>query len=54
MFPRETSVILTHGSALRAPIAELGNNGRNALAAGAREANDRDEIVASSESQAGE
>jgi formate hydrogenlyase transcriptional activator len=41
----ERSVILTHGTALQAPIAELGNNGRNAPVAGTREANERDEIV---------
>jgi formate hydrogenlyase transcriptional activator len=41
----ERSVILTHGTALRAPVAELGNNGRNALLAGLRETNERDEIV---------
>jgi formate hydrogenlyase transcriptional activator len=41
----ERSVILTHGPALQAPIAELGNNGRNAPVAGTREADERDEIV---------
>jgi formate hydrogenlyase transcriptional activator len=41
----ERSVILTHGRALRAPVAELGNNGRNALLACSRETNERDEIV---------
>jgi formate hydrogenlyase transcriptional activator len=41
----ERSVILTHGTALQAPIAELGNNGRSAPVAGTREANERDEIV---------
>ena len=41
----ERSVILTHGTALRAPVAELGNNGRNALLAGLRETHERDEIV---------
>jgi len=41
----ERSVILTHGTALRAPVAELGNNGRNAMLAGLRETNERDEIV---------
>src|SRR5712671_6632880 len=41
----ERSVILTHGTALQAPIAELGNNGRSAVAAGSRESNERDEIV---------
>jgi hypothetical protein len=38
-------VILTHGAALQAPIAELGCNGRNASLAGTREANEHDEIV---------
>src|SRR5467141_1440422 len=41
----ERSVILTHGPALQAPIAELGGNGRTAPAAGTREANERDEMV---------
>ena len=41
----ERSVILTHGAALQAPIAELGRNGGNASLAGAREANEHDEIV---------
>src|ERR1700732_146459 len=41
----ERSVILTHGAALQAPVAELGNNGRKALLAGSRETNERDEIV---------
>jgi DNA-binding NtrC family response regulator len=41
----ERSVILTHGAALQAPIAELSYNGRNAPVAGTYEANDRDEIV---------
>jgi formate hydrogenlyase transcriptional activator len=41
----ERSVILTNGTALRSPIAELGNNGRSAPVAGTREANERDEIV---------
>src|SRR5216684_9258601 len=41
----ERSVILTPGTALQAPIAELSNNGRNAPVAGTREANERDEIV---------
>jgi formate hydrogenlyase transcriptional activator len=41
----ERSVILTHGAALQAPIAELTNNGRTSPVAGAREANERDEIV---------
>jgi len=38
-------VILSHGTALQAPIAELGNNGRSAAVAGTREAHERDEIV---------
>jgi formate hydrogenlyase transcriptional activator len=41
----ERSVILTRGTALQAPIAELGNNGRNAPVVGTREANEHDEIV---------
>jgi formate hydrogenlyase transcriptional activator len=41
----ERSVILTHGSSLEAPIAELGYNGRNALLATTREANEHDAIV---------
>jgi len=41
----ERSVILTHGTALQAPIGELTNNGRTAPVAGTREANERDEIV---------
>jgi formate hydrogenlyase transcriptional activator len=41
----ERSVILTRGSALQAPIAELTYNGRNASLAGTREANKYDEIV---------
>jgi formate hydrogenlyase transcriptional activator len=41
----ERSVILTHGVALQAPIAELGRNGRNVPVAGTREATERDEIV---------
>jgi formate hydrogenlyase transcriptional activator len=41
----ERSVILTHGTALQAPIAELGSNGKIAPVAGTREANERDEIV---------
>jgi formate hydrogenlyase transcriptional activator len=40
----ERSVILTHGPALQAPIAELGNNGRDVVA-GTTEADERDEIV---------
>jgi len=41
----ERSVILTHGSALQVPISELTNNGRNAPAAGTREAGERDHIL---------
>jgi len=41
----ERSVILTLGSALQAPVAELGNNGRNAPQSGRREAHERDEIL---------
>jgi formate hydrogenlyase transcriptional activator len=41
----ERSVILTHGTALEAPIAELSNNGRTTPVTGTREANERDEIV---------
>ncbi len=41
----ERSVILTHGSALQVPIAELGNNGKAAPVAGTRDANERDEIL---------
>src|SRR5258708_31819418 len=41
----ERSVILSHGTALQAPIAELGNNGRSAAAAGTRAAHEPDEIA---------
>jgi formate hydrogenlyase transcriptional activator len=41
----ERSVILTQGTALHAPIAELGNNGRTVPVMGTREANEGDEIV---------
>src|ERR1700720_2501647 len=41
----ERSVILTHGTALHAPIGELGGNGKTIFAAGAREADGRDEIL---------
>ena len=41
----ERSVILTHGTALQAPIAELSNNGRTTPVAGTREAHERDEMV---------
>jgi formate hydrogenlyase transcriptional activator len=41
----ERSVILTHGTELQVPISGLGNNGKSIPMAGAREANERDEIV---------
>src|SRR6202030_2568399 len=41
----ERSVILTHGTALQAPIGELSNNGRTVAVTGTREAHERDEIV---------
>jgi formate hydrogenlyase transcriptional activator len=41
----ERSVILTHGTTLEAPIAELGNNGKTSPVIGTREAHERDEIV---------
>jgi formate hydrogenlyase transcriptional activator len=41
----ERSVILTRGTALQAPIAELHHNVRHAQVAGTRDANERDEIV---------
>jgi formate hydrogenlyase transcriptional activator len=41
----ERSVILSHGAVLRAPIGELGHNGRYARVAGTREVPERDEIV---------
>jgi formate hydrogenlyase transcriptional activator len=41
----ERSVILTHGTALQAPISELSSNGRTVPVMGTREANERDEIV---------
>jgi formate hydrogenlyase transcriptional activator len=41
----ERSVILTHGKALQAPIAELSNNGKTTPVAETREANERDEMV---------
>jgi formate hydrogenlyase transcriptional activator len=41
----ERSVILTHGTALQAPIAELGNSGRNTSVSVRYEADYRDEIV---------
>jgi formate hydrogenlyase transcriptional activator len=41
----ESSVILTHGTALQAPISELTNNGRIVPVMDTREANERNEIV---------
>jgi formate hydrogenlyase transcriptional activator len=41
----ERSVILTRGTALQAPIGELGHNGRRPPVAGTHEANEHDEIV---------
>src|SRR5258707_520856 len=41
----ERSLILTRGTALQTPIAELSYNGRNAPVAGTRDANEHDEIV---------
>jgi formate hydrogenlyase transcriptional activator len=41
----ERSVILTHGTALQAPISELSNHGRTVPVRDTREANERDEIV---------
>jgi transcriptional regulator of acetoin/glycerol metabolism len=41
----ERSVILTQGSELQTPIAELSYKGRNASVTGTREANEHDEIV---------
>jgi formate hydrogenlyase transcriptional activator len=41
----ERSVILTHGTALQAPISELSNNGKTVPPTGTREADERDEIV---------
>ncbi|MHB8215038.1 MAG: sigma 54-interacting transcriptional regulator [Candidatus Sulfotelmatobacter sp.] len=41
----ERSVILTHGSTLQAPIAELSNNGKAILVSGTRDADERDEMV---------
>ena len=41
----ERSVILTHGTTLQAPIAELSNNGKTTPVAGTREASERDEMV---------
>ena len=41
----ERSVILTHGTALQAPISELTNNGRTVPVMDTREANERNEIL---------
>ena len=41
----ERSVILTHGSALQVPIGELGSNGKPAPVQGARESDERGEIM---------
>ena len=41
----ERSVILTHGTALQAPVAELSNNGGKTPMGGTRGASERDEIV---------
>jgi formate hydrogenlyase transcriptional activator len=41
----ERSVILTHGSALQAPIGELGNNGKTVPAVGTQRADERDAIL---------
>jgi formate hydrogenlyase transcriptional activator len=41
----ERSVILTHGTALQVPTAELSNHGGSTPAGGTREANERNEIV---------
>ena len=41
----ERSVILTHGTALQVPIAELSNNGANAPIGGTRDSNERNEIL---------
>jgi formate hydrogenlyase transcriptional activator len=41
----ERSVILTHGTALQAPIAELSHNGKTTPVAGTRESKERDEMV---------
>jgi formate hydrogenlyase transcriptional activator len=41
----ERSVILTHGTALQAPISELSNNWRTAPVMDTREADERDQIV---------
>src|SRR6201981_1113419 len=41
----ERSVILTHGTALQVPIAELNSNGRTTSMVGTREANERDQVL---------
>ena len=41
----ERSVILTHTSALQVPIAELGGNGNCSPVLGARQADEREEIL---------
>ncbi|HUA15931.1 MAG TPA: sigma 54-interacting transcriptional regulator [Verrucomicrobiae bacterium] len=41
----ERSVILTHGSALQVPVAELGGNGKGASVPSGRDAKERDEIL---------
>ena len=41
----ERSVILTHGSALQIPITELGGNGKSVSVLGARQADERGEIL---------
>jgi formate hydrogenlyase transcriptional activator len=41
----ERSVILTRGPSLQAPIGELSNNGRTVAVMGARESNERNEMV---------
>jgi formate hydrogenlyase transcriptional activator len=41
----ERSVILTHSSALQVPVGELGGNGKAASMPGAREADERSEIL---------
>jgi formate hydrogenlyase transcriptional activator len=41
----ERSVILTHGPALQVPISELGSNGKSVPALGARQVDERDEIL---------
>jgi formate hydrogenlyase transcriptional activator len=41
----ERSVILTHGTALQAPVTELSHKGKSTPLAGAHEANERGEIA---------